>query len=469
MHTMKNNLVPSLLGVDALSALITVLERVKANGGKLNDDGIWFDAPPMDGHYGPLDELKALKTHKKTLLCLRKALEKRIIPVQNLCDELTLQVGIQSVPVEILQQILVATHLPAEKGNEQSISVSHVCRSFRTVALRTPELWSTVSSFSPLAETREFLKRSAPAPLTIVFPTPFPSPSHPSIKKFLKVIMSHSSRWCDLDIHVMHEMFIPAIPHPLQLPLLRSLTHGIYDDDSVPLFAQYGRSQLLYPTLHSYVAVNFLIKIDKPCNNLRFVDVPHSNPTPTGDASVYPSITTFSLCVGPGYSVDTMLDYLLESFSLPNLVDFRLGYLNPVSVSMAMITRLKHPDGPIPFQTLRSMSISGAGNSYGERETCLELCGCLLELLMEGIEGGLLRSDSGPLMEKRLPLQTLMLRHCDDVTADEIDLLVEQLREGPNWETFQRLEITCCKKLTEDFFLTIEDEMEGKLVWTTCG
>ncbi|KAI6003061.1 hypothetical protein EDD15DRAFT_2360947 [Pisolithus albus] len=80
---------------------------------------------------------------------------------------------IARLPNEILAIIFLCTiQSPAPNSAMPSqLVISSVCRTWRTVALSTPEYWATlyVSSKMPVTVYREFLARSSPFPLSIEF------------------------------------------------------------------------------------------------------------------------------------------------------------------------------------------------------------------------------------------------------------------------------------------------------------
>ncbi|TDL19589.1 hypothetical protein BD410DRAFT_791976 [Rickenella mellea] len=507
---MAISVVPAKIDDQALNALVLVLERVKSNGGDLEGEHIWLDA---DAPTGCLDVLKILKSHKETLLRLRKFLEKKIRPVQKACNELVLHSGIQSIPTEVLSEIFLISRADAENSNEHSISVSHVSRRFREVALQTAGLWTTLYANHPLLETMEFLKRTGSAPLHIDLTCDFVlDQDHPlaaHMVPFLEVVVPHSSRWKVLDINFVEEDTndFPNFGPNLQVPLLSTLTHNVEAslDENTPL------NCIVFPystpNLRLYKAVNVMpttnaarstltscclrwnghpeindMNIDlslllstldgMPSLNdltLAFYDVfflPSS--IPASKSARFPSIKKFSLEYGPGRYIDALVFHLMRSFDLPSVIDFTItystnaGFVSPIQWEM--------PKGPIPVQTLQKLCIRDATQIHNLSEVSLDRCESLQHFTLDSLgvelfwEGCSRTRDR--VWSKQIPLRTLTLRHCDKVKASEVEFLTQKLRHGSNWNTFERLEISCCKKLDEEFLLSIEDDMDGRLAWT---
>ncbi|TDL19588.1 hypothetical protein BD410DRAFT_841946 [Rickenella mellea] len=502
---MAISVVPAKIDDLALNALLGVLERVKSNGGELDGEHVWLDA---DAPIGYFDVLKILKSYKETLLRLRKSLEKRIRPVQKACNELVLHTGIHAIPTEILSEIFLISRSDAHNMNKHSINISHVCHRFREVALQTAGLWTTLYANQPLRETLEFLKRTGSAPLHIDV-TCATYHGYPRTVAFLAAIVPHSSRWKVLDIYFHDEdtVNIPNFGPGLQVPLLSTLTHNLEAnlDESTPL------NCILFPystpNLRSYTAVNVMtiqhiarntltccclqwngdpdiddMHIDirlllstldgMPLLNdltLEFFDVfllPGSI-APSKSAR-FPTVTKFSLIYGPGREADALIYHLLRSFELPGVIDFtmtpRNNALSPSPLTWEM------PDGPIPAQTLQKLCIRDAAQIRNILQASLNRCVSLEHVTFDNV-------GVGPFWEgcsrtrnevwfKHNPLRTLTLRDCDKVKVSEVEFLCQTLRDGPNWSTFERLEITCCKKIDEEFLLLLEDYMEGKLAWT---
>ncbi|KAK1216429.1 hypothetical protein PQX77_020949 [Marasmius sp. AFHP31] len=150
---------------------------------------------------------------------------------------------------EVFVQILPDTHLPTRNTAEAPLSLTSICRSWRDIALSTPQLWNSIhlflpsppqdldeDDFAPLLEARKeglklWLARSGSLPLTISlamgsFPIERPSLWY-SYSEITKLIAGYSRRWLSLSLYYLH----PRIIEPFQtltggdLPLLE----GFYE------------------------------------------------------------------------------------------------------------------------------------------------------------------------------------------------------------------------------------------------
>ncbi|KAI5892120.1 uncharacterized protein SCHCODRAFT_02625364 [Schizophyllum commune H4-8] len=123
---------------------------------------------------------------------------------------------VDNLPPELLTQILLAC-LPENWGSlrpfSSILSVSHVCRYWREICLSTPEMWQRVTydandvgsrwRSDEIEPLREYLRRSAGAPLTIAMYTgdmglhdePKLSGRESQIADLWRLIFAESSRW----------------------------------------------------------------------------------------------------------------------------------------------------------------------------------------------------------------------------------------------------------------------------------
>ncbi|TDL19616.1 hypothetical protein BD410DRAFT_434039 [Rickenella mellea] len=182
--------------------------------------------------------------------------------------------------------------------------------------------------------------------------------------------------------------------------------------------------------------------------------LPNFMTEPPDDVIDIVSVTSLTLDVEGGSDVDEVMDQLLNVLELPNVVDLTL--------------RL-HLDGSF---TIRISILDHRSPDAAILEPILHQCPSLVELALEIPGLDLFGSSHTPEIElddlwfRHLPLQILRLINCDTVTTADADTLIGKLRVGPTWNTFLMLEISGCKRLSEGFFLAIEDEMESKLRWS---
>ncbi|TDL24343.1 hypothetical protein BD410DRAFT_118192 [Rickenella mellea] len=242
----------------SISALIRALKRITANGGDLDDGSLWNDSPSRD----QFENLKELKAHKESLQRLGKSIEKARFILQLSCNAQHLQSGINDLPVEILSRIFVLSRPPSLAGFDQAMSLSHVCRHFRSVALGELSLWATASLGRPIGQVQICLTRSGSVPLTVVMGE---SPHYSDVDddqvvEFLELVTPHAHRWSALhvgkSVQAESTNSVVRTKYPnLHLPLLTKLVQkqpAFIDDPLVSFLATWTTPML---TSYSYFVV----------------------------------------------------------------------------------------------------------------------------------------------------------------------------------------------------------------------
>ncbi|TDL14883.1 hypothetical protein BD410DRAFT_845661 [Rickenella mellea] len=218
--------------MDGLDHLLKLLAIVKSDG---------LDAAiSRDVHYGGDIPNVTFQTYKEPLRSLRHSLEeskfcmtalniikarlsKKIRSLQQRSAPFVLEDGIQRVPDEILAHIFEAGHQTSEHS-EFALPVSHVSHRFREVSLRTPVLWTRLSSEHPKDQTEAYLTRSGQMDLQVTLS------NHPGeqFRSSLQLIGLHSERWSRLllrmnpeDQGIIEEVGLTHFPR------LRSIFHRL--------------------------------------------------------------------------------------------------------------------------------------------------------------------------------------------------------------------------------------------------
>ncbi|TDL19607.1 hypothetical protein BD410DRAFT_841962 [Rickenella mellea] len=519
-------MIPSHVDPKHLEAFILVLTRAKEFTGQLHQQNIWYDGNPSNSNDPSklLDELKVLKAHKETMLRLRKSLEKRILLLQEPCNAITRQTGIKTLPPEILSPIflLSCTSIGWDgEENQQAIHLSHVCRQFRQVALQTAALWTHLDNNQPLPETEEFLRRSGSSPLNITCRTGAWIDEFP---EFLANISSHSLRWSEIDLRLewpsadgldddTREHGLAFYRPNLPLPNLTSVHHTFFDDPFESLSEPWFDTPWLLPSLRSYTAVNVMPKPEflsgsltrcslawKQCSlddevdyddlapliqtleclkalqhlSFSFTDITFVLKASELPTATLPHVETLVLEAKGRLDVENVVTSLLLHLKLPNLCN--LSWSADVTTESGDLHGLLYLSrGPTPsLSRLRRLQLADKRSQTSDMlETIISQCTSLLDLTL-CIPDAELFSHERYFKQRReetfmrqFPLQTLTLKGWNAVSRGDLRCLVDTLRRGPNWDTFRRLEVNCCKCLSEDFLLSIEDMAEGKLKWTT--
>ncbi|TDL19609.1 hypothetical protein BD410DRAFT_791991 [Rickenella mellea] len=512
-------LVPSYIDLTSLATFCDAMERLRDIGGHMENVNVWYDGNPSNDPSNFLDELKVLKTHKELLRCLRKSLEKRIFRLQKPCNDISRHAGIKLLPSEVISKIFTLSL--SEDRTCHSIPLTRVCQRFRTIAHQTPALWTNIHNSRRLWETEEYLRRSGSSALNIF------CDGNDSLSDFLTRVASYSLRWSELHLTLtwpssledyFEDQGIAHYRPILPLSNLNTIHHTFIDNAENTRDYNYFDTPWSLPSLKHYVAVNVmpiprflsggvthcdlqwertaLLRHDdenytnfqsfirtlgtmRALKNLRlsFIDILYSYEghhwlATERLATEIPTIETFELEGRGGPAVEQAMDFLASHLNLPGVSDLSLitempnlnanQLLHNLSYSLLRLERLRrlHLTDYSSTDCDPLAQIIPHCDSLGYMTLRLPKAG-LFSTQLEGFHGAV------DMFANPISLKTLTLDNCHAVTRDELEGLVEMLRSGPNWNTFRRLEVTCCKLLTEDFLLAFEDETDGKLIWTT--
>lgn len=148
---------------------------------------------------------------------------------------------VQCIPDEILEEIFAqSARLENDDSHVFSLNkppwvFSHICVTWRDVALSSPRLWSFVRvetsrlyprcSLPDVQCLETYLERSRSYPLAIDFKRRERSMSHP----LLDALVAHCHRWKDVSMHINTKLFHSLSPIRQRLPLLRSLSLSLVD------------------------------------------------------------------------------------------------------------------------------------------------------------------------------------------------------------------------------------------------
>ncbi|TDL26271.1 hypothetical protein BD410DRAFT_895675 [Rickenella mellea] len=180
-----------------------------------------------------LDELNELRVQMKI----------RIIGLPNYCDPLLLERqtirDVKRMPDEILAKVFQAGHDIDRYGHFKfAITVSHVSRRFRDLALHTPRLWTRFSLGDHPPQISTFLSRSGNVPALEIDALPrmsrhgVQSDDAISLSELFDPLLPHSSRWSSPMFRDNEKVRLAFPSHTnIRLPNLRRLS-TTYDNDS---------------------------------------------------------------------------------------------------------------------------------------------------------------------------------------------------------------------------------------------
>ncbi|TDL19626.1 hypothetical protein BD410DRAFT_792007 [Rickenella mellea] len=516
-------MIPAKIDSQELDAFFRVLWRVKDNDGHLDYKGIWFDPSREESPDRRIGRTKILNAHKETLRRLRKSLEKCLYAeekARHSSSPLKAGTDVNSLPFEVISRIfLLSSSVDRDAttllhiNNSHPKSLSHVSRRFRDIALQTPCLWNTVAAGQPLKETQTYLERSQSSPLIVISD----DQSRSSLPIFMAAVLPHAHRWAELYITVYPTIFLNCVPlaelcGDIQLPMLTVLQHHSFvsrpDDEEWEDLFSCGWTM---PQLASYTAFNVVPKFYNQCvghvkhcewhwensalsdddeiavdlwnllinlkamSNIRNLSLQFRHVSPIDDFDDFgvfelPFVESFTLALEGGPEVEEKMKVLFHSLKLPNVIELSLELRLECCRTNGLPFDLDMPDGPVYFSNLRQLHYEDhTPFRTVQLESMLHRCKSLVEFKLHAPRINLFRQSGHDVWSSHLPLETLHLTHCDVVSPRDVRCLANNLKGGPVWATFQKLEIRQCKKLSETFFLAIEDELEGKLDWRTAA
>ncbi|KAL5526611.1 hypothetical protein ACEPAF_8335 [Sanghuangporus sanghuang] len=126
-----------------------------------------------------------------------RAMHDRTIGLLLRCHHALSNRGLENLPFDVLSYIFKTTCSSPARGSH-AITISHVCRRFRQIALNTAVLWSRLYSQDPIPKTAAFLSRTKEADLAVVIEEDPDSPNYPAhLEAFMALVIPHCSRWAE--------------------------------------------------------------------------------------------------------------------------------------------------------------------------------------------------------------------------------------------------------------------------------
>ncbi|KAF7356312.1 hypothetical protein MVEN_00963500 [Mycena venus] len=176
---------------------------------------------------------------------LRAALQERVDPY------LALLSPVRAMPPEILQEIFVAC-LPTRycaimHPSDSPLLLGRVCSAWRTIALSTPELWSSVhvvvlpspESAAPCELLRTWLQRSGNWPLSISVFIPLGRGFEENLRTFMDIILPYSPRWKSLRLLQRNwpELLCKLTSEDVPLLEVLQIAHASFDSHAIRFLA----------------------------------------------------------------------------------------------------------------------------------------------------------------------------------------------------------------------------------------
>ena len=195
---------------------------------------IEFDRPTKSGKLTRRKEdvqLLLQKTERNALLERLKILDSRIA-LSSLQRRSSLEPisPLVALPLDVLRSVFAfACQISREQAPSArfEIAISHTCSNWRTIALASPELWTTIrcQGLVNLSQLQEYLKRSRLLPLDITVQL-----SEKGSRKYaalvLETLMNHAPRWWLFSLRLPRTWPLNGLLAPFQTlktPILHAL------------------------------------------------------------------------------------------------------------------------------------------------------------------------------------------------------------------------------------------------------
>ncbi|TDL21199.1 hypothetical protein BD410DRAFT_307904 [Rickenella mellea] len=482
--------------MEGLDELLDLLTRVKKDGWEdALSDTLYDNNSEQETRHptysGPLSAfLRAIEGARVCMKALNEAqrrLGKRLRRLRRLSKPLVLEDGIKRLPDDVLAIIFeMGRHFNEDDPYQFAVCVSHVSHRFRSVALATPSLWTTISDSYGENQTREFISRSGRLDLDIKMP------HNSSIESFLEALKDTSYRWSSLEIieqeteDVMMQLGMTDLPQlryltyacpvelsafsiprlsqvegwwwvlPAESCLLSNITHvdfrlsgeGKCIEDLTKTLHSMKNLQDLSLILAVIIGANIL-----PLDNTAFPK-PHSvhidrlavtilgekqdHSALLFDALMHLTPSTLELSIYSIEPVGFFFNSEHEMFPFASVI--KLHVPHAIDVMMTLVNLMRHCDivKTVHFDTPMANGLSAWSH-------------------------GLRNNDD---WERIRSLDHLRFTNCDEFTASDVEALTTILLPNEAENGLQSLEIISCKWISEDFLLALHDEVGDRLKWT---
>ncbi|TDL24393.1 hypothetical protein BD410DRAFT_119647 [Rickenella mellea] len=416
--------------------------------------------------------------------------ERKVKVIQTRLTNIVARSGLDRIPDEILACIFESGHA-MEDQYFFSLTVSHVCRRFRDVALKTPYLWTRINGKIKRRLIRTFLARSAMLDLDISFPST--SESTRGIEKYFDIVKPHSRRWSHITLNYPPFCLHSRIHSLPSLPRLRYLqchcTVISFQLPAMPSLLHYKGNIMTLPRSPSLVIceLNFIIRV-KPARlvstlyelkNLRHLSLSfnESSAEPwVEDVQTYQtklplkSLFLSSTNMAPS-NIIPVICAILPFHPISKLTVAVVGnrvndlWMNnddhsfPYPASDIAIETLPlkfNPDVQVePFDILTRV-LRGTGAHT------ISIDSSLAHFIPR--DAGFKSARDAPWMSYA-SLCKLRLKNCDELYEWQVKMFTDKLVSSEEGKGLQSLEILSCKNISEGFLLNLEDVLGSKLTW----
>ncbi|THH01496.1 hypothetical protein EW145_g6901 [Phellinidium pouzarii] len=284
------------IDLDTINVLIAFLSRLKNSDGDLGGNAIgdlWASSLEDSSAFTETTELSRsrhalfqITKCRDTLNAIATSANNRLPVLRLEYNESIFRRGFSLLTDDLVEHVFETLHLlDGDVDNRCSLKLSHVCRRFRSIALRLPTLWMNVTSHDDIDELQTYLSRSKDVGLRVILACAFGGTECKCSKgfdSFLRTIVPHASRWKEFQIEAApHQLwvYLPQLRlhcYELQLPLLDTLVLAHSESSISDLTTDFDEDLLHFYRTWSMPNLRHL----KAYDFLPHVFMLHSNPFP---------------------------------------------------------------------------------------------------------------------------------------------------------------------------------------------
>lgn len=470
------------------------------------------------GYLAMKEALCRAKGARVVLGAMTRSLEGVIEQLQKDLRSLTPRHEFLKLPDELLAVIFEDAAYESHESHATSvrcsIRISHVCKRFRVIALRTPGLWINVSDTQTPELLDTLLSRSSPSGLQVAFGCIVGCRKDHANPNFLRTLTLHTERWKEVTIgnHLLVESDanpVEELKHEayrnLELPALEQLNLTAPDDvtSSVLEDNYHFYTSWITPRLRTLTAENFVPRfipkalaltschiifdhyIDNDLMDMRstlfFLDQCHGLKKLSltiddmkNEISPFPKTVLSnveSLCLTVESNAAKAVYKIMSALRLPKLTKLSLKLVHDFRTpeelckAMDMIFSWKEQD----YSSVADVSITIEESEYAfDVPRTFNPLNIIAKKFpdVQRLYVNAADARSLPFPGKAFRrLQTLTLSHCSDLSDWSFCSFVDYLRSGPAWRELKAINLIKCHFLSLARQKVEKHSERGKLVW----
>lgn len=404
------------------------------------------------------------------------------------------------LPDELLSMILETAYCSYRgepRASDFAITISHISQRFRTVALNTPLLWSTLSNSQSIPEINTFIRRSKAVDMSILiheggahFPHAWLSPL--PIDKFMDAVIHLAPRWVEFRAHLssLHESELDDLraisDRNLDFPRLKRLSVACKasaeddSDETTPEEAFFSSWRM--PQLSEYFSMNILpIRLTPISLGLTTCALCLCTSQPYDwdflalltALSGFPCLRELQLTFQDVGLHEAILELPLTTLGALEMLKITVSCSSKILVIRSFIHSLNLPylkalDYSLAFT--KSNIVSFLRSIFPTRQNCPELQSVCIDGDAKQVERSAFEtifrsfpqiqalriavptfaSNYNTILDPPSipPLRILVLKDCNLLSAQAFRQIIQALYDGPSWKELKKIEINSCLYLS---------------------